>query len=77
VKQFYRVDDVANLLGVTPQTIRNWIREGKVKAQRFGRPHLIPIEEVARLLGKTPQEAARLMEQAESGIRTPSLLALA
>jgi len=65
VKQFFRVDDVAALLGVTPQTIRNWIREGKITAKRFGRPHLIPLDEVARLLGKTPQEVKRLLEGSE------------
>ncbi len=63
MRQFYRVDEVAQLIGVTDQTIRNWIREGKIKAQRFGRPHLIPIEEVARLLNKTPNEAIKLLDQ--------------
>lgn len=64
MRQFYRVEEVARLVGVTDQTIRNWIREGKIKAQRFGRPHLIPVEEVARLLEKTPEEVARLLEKA-------------
>lgn len=61
MRQFYRVDQVARLLGVTEQTIRNWIRDGKIQAQRFGRPHLIPIEEVARLIQKTPAEVAELL----------------
>src|SRR4051794_36883748 len=65
VKQFCRVEEVAELLGVTPQTIRNWIREGKIRAQRFGRPHLIPVDEVARLLNKTPQEVIRLLKESE------------
>lgn len=65
MKQFFRVDDVAQLLGVTPQTIRNWIREGKITAKRFGRPHLIPLDEVARLVGKAPEEVARLLEASE------------
>jgi excisionase family DNA binding protein len=65
VKQFCRVDEVAQLLGVTPQTIRNWIREGKIAALRFGRPHLIPVDEVARLLNKTPREVVRLLKESE------------
>jgi len=65
VKQFFRVDEVAQLLGVTPQTVRNWIREGKITAIRFGRPHLIPIDEVARLLNKTPREVVRLLKETE------------
>jgi len=62
MRQFARVEEVAALMGVTEQTIRNWIREGKIKAQRFGRPHLIPIGEVARLLGKSQEETAALLE---------------
>jgi excisionase family DNA binding protein len=67
MRQFVRVDEVAGMLGVTEQTIRNWIREGKVAARRFGRPHLIPIEEVARLLGKSPEETAALLEKPAPG----------
>ena len=64
MRQFCRVDEVASIFGVSEQTIRNWIKDGTLKAQRFGRPHLIPITEVARLLGKTPEDTAALLEQA-------------
>ena len=36
--KFYKVPEVAEVLLVTPQTIRTYIREGKIKAQRIGRP---------------------------------------
>ena len=75
MRQFCRVDDVAQLIGVTEQTIRNWIREGKIKAQRFGRPHLIPIGEVARLLNRTPEEVAALLEEQKLGTSLPAMLA--
>lgn len=74
MRQFCRVDEVAQLVGVTEQTIRNWIREGKIKAQRFGRPHLIPISEVARLLGTTPEEATELLDR-QRGPWVPELVA--
>jgi excisionase family DNA binding protein len=67
MQQFYRVEQVAALMGVTPQTIRNWIREGRLKARRIGRPHLIPLDEIAKLLEKTPEETAKLLEQTETG----------
>jgi excisionase family DNA binding protein len=73
MKQFVRVEEVAGLLGVTKQTIRNWIREDKIAARRFGRPHLIPIEEVARLLGKSPEETNALLERQSSGPLVPAL----
>ncbi|NJO84988.1 MAG: helix-turn-helix domain-containing protein [Blastochloris sp.] len=81
---FYSVEEVAPLLRVTPQTLRNWIREGKVHAERMGRPYLIPVEEAARLLKRTPDEVHTLIYQAktaksaedhEPGIWVPSLLA--
>ncbi len=71
VRLFYRVDEVARLLGVTDQTIRNWIREEKIRAQRFGRPHLIPLEEVARLTDKTPDEVAQLVESLDKSRALP------
>ena len=75
MRQFYRVDEVARLFGVTDQTIRNWIREGKIKARRIGRPHMIPLAEVARLLGTSQDEAARLLERqaSEEEIEVPEL----
>lgn len=72
MRQFCRVDEVASLLGVTEQTVRNWIKDGKIKAQRFGRPHLIPISEVARLLGKTQEETVSLLDQ-QRGPWSPTL----
>lgn len=63
MRQFCRVDEVASLLGVTDQTIRNWIREGKIASQRIGRPHLIPLVEVARLLDKTLDEVGTLLQE--------------
>jgi excisionase family DNA binding protein len=75
VRLFYRVDEVARLIGVTDQTLRNWIREGKIQARRFGRPHMIPLEEVARLLGKSPEETANLLEQTNEEDLVPGLVA--
>jgi excisionase family DNA binding protein len=39
--KFYKIPEVAEALGVTPQTIRTWIKQGKIKSQRIGRPILI------------------------------------
>ena len=75
VRQFCRVDEVARLLGVTEQTVRNWIREGKIKAQRFGRPHLIPISEAARLLSKTQAETMALLEEERGPMELASMAA--
>jgi len=39
--KFYTIRDAAQALRVTPQTIRAWIKQGRLKAQRIGRPILI------------------------------------
>lgn len=39
--KFYRIPEVAEALQVTPQTVRTWIKEGKLRSQRIGRPILI------------------------------------
>lgn len=36
--KFYKIPEVAEALKVTPQTVRTWIKEGKIKSQRIGRP---------------------------------------
>lgn len=38
---FYTVEEVADKFRVTPQTIRSYIRKGKLRAARIGRPLLI------------------------------------
>ncbi len=39
--KFYTIQKTAKALKVTPQTIRAWIKQGKIKSQRIGRPILI------------------------------------
>lgn len=36
--KFYKIPEVAEALKVTPQTVRTWIKNGKIKSQRIGRP---------------------------------------
>jgi excisionase family DNA binding protein len=39
--KFYTVQEIAQALQVTPQTVRAYIKQGKIRAQRIGRPLLI------------------------------------
>lgn len=39
--KFYTIPETAQALRVTPQTIRAWIKQGRLKSQRIGRPILI------------------------------------
>jgi excisionase family DNA binding protein len=38
---FYTIPETASALKVTPQTVRTWIKKGRIKSQRIGRPILI------------------------------------
>lgn len=39
--KFYTIPETAEALQVTPQTVRTYIKQGRLKAQRIGRPILI------------------------------------
>ena len=39
--KFYTIPETAKALRVTPQTIRAWIKKGRIKSQRIGIPILI------------------------------------
>jgi excisionase family DNA binding protein len=39
--KFYTVQEIAAALRVTPQTVRGYVKQGKLAAQRVGRPLLV------------------------------------
>lgn len=39
--KFYTIPETAQALNVTPQTVRAYIKKGRLKGQRIGRPILI------------------------------------
>ena len=51
--KFYTIPEVAQALRVTPQTVRAWIKQGKLKAQRIGRPILITENNLKEFLQAT------------------------
>lgn len=50
--KFYKIPEVAEALNVTPQTIRAYIKQGRLKAQRIGRPFLIREEDIKEFINK-------------------------
>ena len=51
--KFYTIQETAAALRVTPQTIRAWIKQGKLKGQRIGRPLLITESNLKEFLKAT------------------------
>lgn len=39
--KFYTIPEVATALKISPQTARTYIKAGKIKSQRIGRPILV------------------------------------
>jgi excisionase family DNA binding protein len=49
--KFYTIPETAKVLRVTPQTIRPYIKQGRIKSQRIGRPILITENNLKEFLG--------------------------
>lgn len=47
--RFYTIDEVAELLGLSSQTIRKLVKEGRIKAIRLGHAYRIPMESIQYL----------------------------
>ena len=50
--KFYTIPETATALKVTPQTIRAYIKRGRLKSQRIGRPILITESNLKEFLTK-------------------------
>jgi len=48
--RFLSTQELGSLLGVTRQTIRNWIKKGNIKAFQIGQNLKIPTQEAVRIL---------------------------
>jgi excisionase family DNA binding protein len=51
--KFYTVIEIAEALKVTPQTIRLYIKQGRLKSQRRGRPILISEKQLREFIEPT------------------------
>ena len=48
--RFVSTQELGALLGVTRQTVRNWIKKGEIKAFHIGQNLKIPVQEAVRIL---------------------------
>lgn len=68
MKQMYTIKEVAELLRFSEQTIREWARDGQIKAVRPGlRAWRIPRAEVQRLLAQFQIDKSVLESEDEPG----------
>jgi excisionase family DNA binding protein len=69
MSELYSVEQVAEQLGLHVKTVRNYVREGKLKAVRIGKQYRITSEDLAALTGgslpATPREDAQRTRRVE------------
>jgi excisionase family DNA binding protein len=54
MRQLYSVDQVAALLGLHVKTVRNYVRDGRLKATRVGKQYRIAREDLESFTGAEP-----------------------
>ena len=57
-----KTSEVSKLLGVHILTVRNWIKQNRLKAKKAGRFYFINIEDLAEFLGTTVEKIKKEME---------------
>lgn len=63
---FATPEEAARIFDTTPQTIRSWIAEGRLKtAPRIGRRHRIYVESIAELAGITVERVNDVLDALE------------
>jgi len=50
------VPEAARRIGRNPETIRRWIREGKLRSQKVGTQHLVDERDLDTMVGHEPLE---------------------
>lgn len=55
---YYTVTELAEVLSITPQTVRKYIKQGRIDSQRIGRPLLIRERAIREFLGETEKKAS-------------------
>lgn len=68
---FATAEEAAWVFEVTPQTIRQWVAEGKLRtAPRLGRKHRIYVESIAEQAGLSVERVSAIITAGRKG--TPS-----
>ncbi len=53
---YYTLEEAAKMLKLHPQTLRRWIRQGKLPARRFGKQFRLRLEDIERAAQPTVPE---------------------
>jgi excisionase family DNA binding protein len=48
IESYTTLEEAAQILKLHPQTLRRWIRQGKLPARRFGKQYRLRVEDIER-----------------------------
>ncbi|MGQ4446683.1 helix-turn-helix domain-containing protein [Streptomyces griseus] len=71
-RELYSVGEVAELLGLHVRTVRNYVREGRLKAVRIGKQYRISKEDFAALTGRPVDDTAGHPADGTAPVPTPA-----
>jgi excisionase family DNA binding protein len=69
------VPEAALRINRKPETVRRWIRSGRLRATRVGTQHLIDEDDLARMTADATLPIPVSWERAATGERMPNVLA--
>jgi len=69
------VPEAARRTRRNPETVRRWIRSGRLKATRIGTQHLIDEDDLARLASDSTLPLPATWQRTATGERMPDVLA--
>jgi excisionase family DNA binding protein len=72
--EMYSVEQVAELLGLHVRTVRNYVRDGRLKAVRIGKQYRIAREDLATMTGRPVPEAGREVPGNQRSIEVSSIV---
>jgi excisionase family DNA binding protein len=73
-QELYSVEQVANQLGLHVRTIRNYVRDGRLKAVRIGKQYRIAREDLETLTGRPADAASRDATAARRYVEVSSIV---
>lgn len=65
---YYTISEFAEMAGVSPKTIMNWLSEGTVKAVRLGRRRFVPLSSIEEAFGQGKEQVSMLPKVIEEQI---------
>ena len=60
MKKFLRIEEAADVLSVSPKTIRKWVQDRKIESVKVGRAVRISMTEIDKITERGRREAVSL-----------------